>query len=694
MRICTISLQVAIWSMLYCLPVSSQGLSGDDMLRSIVYIECEDLGVSDVEIVGDAHRHVRRPIYKGTGVLINSRGDLITAKHVVPGAAENYQNTRCRGIRGTGARLPVRFLIPRLPHPSYDAMVLSFVRDPSEVFKAPAYVTLDQVNERMPIFARGFPGGAYATGEVSHREGRISTFTPDIRGFIGTTGMSSAGMSGGPVFLETGEVVGIVAGADFGADGSVSQYAVLAFERVGDWASAKKSTLTGEPTDTVSGSGEVQPTAISAQELENLSAAEAAQRSDDNLIPFSVIGEDNRIAVLNTTEFPASAVVQLTLENQSGQLTSCSGAMIAADMVLTTAHCLVQGKTPWSKITVFPARSIATLPFGKCGAKEVFVMEEWRSSAPLAERLGANLGAIRLDCDVGNLTGWFGLSIGDQLEPGSQIRILSYPGDKSPSGRQWESPGEVQGTKDGLLLYDAFTSGGASGGPILGADGKAIFAVHAYGASGDISYRSGIALTPDKIRLIKEWIERDRKAVADASILRISCEAEDGGIRFGTGFFADAEGTVVTQAHVVREATNCTAATGKSNAASYRLHTTRVDDNGVAVMKYGGPLNNIQAITVERFFGPKIGQTVEAFGFDGIESPVAGLRRGYLSGLSPDRGEMRFDMNVSRGMSGAPVVDESNQLVAMISGVSYDPWGSVLSTIGLPVNAIVDALAN
>ncbi|HDR28458.1 trypsin-like serine peptidase [Rhodovulum sp.] len=105
-------------------------------------------------------------------------------------------------------------------------------------------------------------------------------------------------------------------------------------------------------------------------------------------VPFSVIGEDERVAVNDTTSFPERAIVQILFQNAFDGTSLCSGMMVSADTVLTAAHCIHGGTVfgrAYSAYRVLPGRNRAATPFGECGVRRAHVLQDW-TAATSAER--------------------------------------------------------------------------------------------------------------------------------------------------------------------------------------------------------------------------------------------------------------------------------------------------------------------
>lgn len=203
----------------------------------------------------------------------------------------------------------------------------------------------------------------------------------------------------------------------------------------------------------------------------------------------SVIGPDDRVAVADTAQFPASAVVHVTSDS-----THCTGWMVGPDILLTAGHCLHDYAGFVSDLVAIPGRDGASEPFGRCGARRALTT---RAFAETGE-LGEDWGVVELDCRVGERTGWFGLRVADDAIVGRDILVSGYPMDRS-RGSQWWAADVVRAAYPGQLAYAGDTYAGQSGSPVYLASGSCApcgVAVHAYGVGATPDgYNSGSRVT-------------------------------------------------------------------------------------------------------------------------------------------------------------------------------------------------------
>lgn len=295
--------------------------------------------------------------------------------------------------------------------------------------------------------------------------------------------------------------------------------ASVTFDLIGDRAT--ESALA--PLSASAGTGMMSSTTRLSQEaLSGLSEAnsiypeyEMGERSvtPELFVPFSVIGEDERVAVINTTTFPERAVVQILFESGFG-LSLCSGTMVSPDTVLTAAHCIHSGTLsgrPYSDFLVIPARNTGSSPFGECRARRAFVLAGWTGSLTAEDARYYDLGALKLDCQVGDATGWLGVGLLDEQQVGAPTVVRGYANDKAPQGRQWQSEDSLRILWELKGFYQNDTYGGTSGAPVyLAADDSVLVGVHTNGVHGEPPWSDHNAfsrITPDRLARITQWIE-------------------------------------------------------------------------------------------------------------------------------------------------------------------------------------------
>lgn len=218
----------------------------------------------------------------------------------------------------------------------------------------------------------------------------------------------------------------------------------------------------------------------------------------------SIIGADNRIRVNPTTSFPARATVLITFS--AGR---CTGWLIGANTVVTAGHCVHPGGGgsfyPTSSYRVYPGRNGTSSPYGSCTARWVASVTGWTDSGD--DRY--DYGAIKLNCSVGNTTGWYGFFWQSASLTGLPTTINGYPGDKPLT--QWRSTDSVRVTQARRVFYQNDTVGGVSGAPVWynrSGCGICSMAVHAYGVYNGPPFSTnnhGTRITQAVYNNLKSW---------------------------------------------------------------------------------------------------------------------------------------------------------------------------------------------
>jgi glutamyl endopeptidase len=203
--------------------------------------------------------------------------------------------------------------------------------------------------------------------------------------------------------------------------------------------------------------------------------------------PESVLNSDRRFRIYpQESGYPYRAVGQLTF-TQGGSNYTCTGWLISADTVATAGHCVHEGPGgTWStNVRFYPGRNGSLAPYGSCTAKRLNSVSGWTSSGSQEY----DYGAVKLNCTIGNTTGWLGRWWTTASQVNLPIAIVGYPGDK-PSSTQWGGAGRVEASETRKTRYFIDTAGGQSGAPVIQADGTGPggcqgdcgIAIHAYGA--------------------------------------------------------------------------------------------------------------------------------------------------------------------------------------------------------------------
>ncbi len=207
--------------------------------------------------------------------------------------------------------------------------------------------------------------------------------------------------------------------------------------------------------------------------------------SDDLEMPepeiFSPCGEENRVAINETSMFPWSAICYLIMKKGSRYFRG-SGFFISDDTILTAGHCIYTKRSGYaSSIQIIPGRNNRTWPYGSVKATEFYIPEEWRQSLDPQ----FDYGVIKLaDSTLGQKTGHFKIANLDRGElEAAGLNTSGYPSDLKPSTKQHYNGGKCDAVYNQRLHYSLDTWKGASGSPVWvrNGDQRTAVGIHNYG---------------------------------------------------------------------------------------------------------------------------------------------------------------------------------------------------------------------
>ena len=221
-------------------------------------------------------------------------------------------------------------------------------------------------------------------------------------------------------------------------------------------------------------------------------------RGGGNLSPASVIGADNRYQITGTTAYPYRAIVHI-----SSSIGGCTGWLIGPNTVATAGHCLHNGSSWATGVTVYPGRSGSSTPYGSCGYTTLYSVTGWTVS----QNRDYDYGAIKLNCSIGNTVGWFGFRWTSASLTGQPTYTAGYPGDKVPYPTMWRHDDQVRISQTFRLYYANDTYGGQSGSPVWNNEASCStcgIAIHAYGVD-STGYNGGTRINESVYNNLLTW---------------------------------------------------------------------------------------------------------------------------------------------------------------------------------------------
>jgi V8-like Glu-specific endopeptidase len=239
----------------------------------------------------------------------------------------------------------------------------------------------------------------------------------------------------------------------------------------------------------------------------------------------SIIGEDERVRILDTDLMPWCMICNLRIEGPRGAAVG-TGWLVGPCTVLTAGHCvhheMIGG---WARrIVVTPGMNRDAAKHGSVTATRFSALEAWTRNDPttrLEQKADADVGAIHLEAAdaLGDRLGWFGIAVRSDVELMDRyVHVAGYPGEAAKGfGREmWAHRSKVIATTPLRVYYDVDTTPGQSGAPAFMVEtdltAPTAIAVHAYGTGGTPGHLGVVAnsaprITRDLFETIQRWID-------------------------------------------------------------------------------------------------------------------------------------------------------------------------------------------
>ena len=162
----------------------------------------------------------------------------------------------------------------------------------------------------------------------------------------------------------------------------------------------------------------------------------------------------------------------------------------------------------------------------------------------------------------------------------------------------------------------------------------------------------------------------------------------------GSGFIWDKKGHIVTNYHVIKDASKAQVTLSDNTSYSAKLIGV-APEKDLAVLKIEAPAELLQPIPVGKSYNLKVGQTVFAIGNPfGLDQT---LTTGIISALGreiesqaqiPIRDVIQTDAAINPGNSGGPLLDSSGKLIGVNTAI-YSPSGAYAGIgFSIPVDVV------
>lgn len=205
----------------------------------------------------------------------------------------------------------------------------------------------------------------------------------------------------------------------------------------------------------------------------------------DSDVTFSIFGKDSRATISNTKKYPYSAIAHMVIRGECGCTWHGSGFMVSSRALVTAAQCLVcTDHATWADTIdfYFGYSNLQNYLYRFKGTWHAYVGTTFSDHRYSADY---DYGFVKLSNDVGNHTGWFGMSF--MSDSKIENTLLNVAGYQTYKLKRDSGYAEVVGSR--FLRYKMDTAYGSQGGPVYTNDGYAVGINIANGESGNYAYR-------------------------------------------------------------------------------------------------------------------------------------------------------------------------------------------------------------
>jgi V8-like Glu-specific endopeptidase len=197
-------------------------------------------------------------------------------------------------------------------------------------------------------------------------------------------------------------------------------------------------------------------------------------------------GIDDRVPMLSR-DYPWSTIGRVEGTTTDAQRYHCTGTLIADDIVLTNAHCVINPETNQlsQKIVFRPNVINGAVSSRRDVAQVVQVIYGTDFTGDNTDSQINDWAVMKIDKPLGRkygYLGWKSLPPAALINNKAKLFFVGYSGDfPDPSKKGYEylnaGPGYTAGfqagcsivkEEEGILFHDCDTAGGSSGGPIIG----------------------------------------------------------------------------------------------------------------------------------------------------------------------------------------------------------------------------------
>ncbi|NMG10518.1 trypsin-like serine protease [Brasilonema sp. UFV-L1] len=222
----------------------------------------------------------------------------------------------------------------------------------------------------------------------------------------------------------------------------------------------------------------------------NLQQTNQPDKADDQKFKRGVIGWDDRVPMLSR-QYPWSAIGRVQGLTTEGKDYHCTGTLISEDVVLTNAHCVIDPETRQlsQKILFLPNVINGKVTDESDIAQVQNVIYGTDFTGTKLENQTNDWAVLKLNKPIGlkyGYLGWKSFPSSTLTKNRNKYIFVGYSGDFPNTNKQnyqfftagkgWTASVQqgcsIVGEESNVLLHDCDTTGGSSGGAILGVIGN------------------------------------------------------------------------------------------------------------------------------------------------------------------------------------------------------------------------------
>ena len=195
----------------------------------------------------------------------------------------------------------------------------------------------------------------------------------------------------------------------------------------------------------------------------------------------SIIGDDDRDVIDDTSTFPYSAISYLQMTFADGCSAEGTGFMVSANCMLTAGHCFMcedHGSYVNSMTAYFGYESTSSYLASITATADNAIF--YTDPNYTGSQKNYDYGYVIFETNIGNTTGWFGLS----AKADSALEDLAVDVSGYRYGVLYQCDGTISSVASKRLKYDADTEAGESGCPVYiygSTYGHQAVAIHTHG---------------------------------------------------------------------------------------------------------------------------------------------------------------------------------------------------------------------